>query len=200
MTFDGSNRRKPDISAPGTNVRSSYPTSGYINLSGTSMATPEVAGAVALLWSAVPALRGQVTMTEQILNDSAVHLNSSACGSSGWPNNTFGYGRLDVKAAYDLASLPAGVLTGSVSSSAGGLPISGAHVAVDRDLLDYHTTSSSAGLYGFNVLSGTYTVSVSALGYLPFVLGHVSLPGGITTTLPITLTPALVYDFPIIAR
>jgi hypothetical protein len=159
-----------------------------------------VAGAVALLWSALPALRGQVTMTEQILNDSAVHLDSTECGSSGWPNNTFGYGRLDIKAAYDLASLPAGVLTGTVASSAGGLPISGAHVAASRDLLNYTAATGPTGAYHVNVLSGTYTVSASAFGYLPVTLGHVSLPSGITTTLPITLTPALVYFWPVFAR
>jgi subtilisin family serine protease len=99
VTSDGSNRRKPDISAPGTSTRSSTRDGGYGLSSGTSMAAPHVAGAVALLWSAHPAYRHEITFTEQLLNQSAVHLSSSACGSSDWPNNTFGYGRLDVAAA-----------------------------------------------------------------------------------------------------
>jgi len=106
VTVDGSNRRKPDISAPGTSIRSSVPGGGYSTMSGTSMAGPHVAGAVALLWSARPALKHQVASTEQILSDSAVHISSSACSSSGWPNNTYGYGRLDVKAAVDAGAGP----------------------------------------------------------------------------------------------
>jgi serine protease AprX len=96
---DGSGRRKPDIAAPGTVIRSSTRDSGYGYMSGTSMAAPHVAGAIALLWSALPAYRRQITFTENLLDDSAVHLTSTECGSSGWPNNTFGYGRLDVAAA-----------------------------------------------------------------------------------------------------
>lgn len=99
VTIDGSNRRKPDIAAPGTSTRSSTRNGDYGSSSGTSMAAPHVAGAVALLWSAHPAYRHEITFTEQLLNQTAVHLSSSACGSSGWPNNTFGYGRLDVLAA-----------------------------------------------------------------------------------------------------
>jgi subtilisin family serine protease len=70
------------------------------------MATPHVAGAVALLWSAQPQLRNDIEATEAILNESAVPLSSTGCDSgSGFPNNIFGYGRLDVKAAVDYALL-----------------------------------------------------------------------------------------------
>jgi serine protease AprX len=102
---DGSNRRKPDISAPGTSTRSAYRTSNttYASLSGTSMATPHVAGAVALVVSVQPKLRGQVATIEGILTDTAVPISTTSCSGSGVPNNVYGYGRLDVKAAADMA-------------------------------------------------------------------------------------------------
>src|SRR5213080_4429897 len=63
VTRDGSNRIKPDITAPGTTVRSAWngSDSQYISIDGTSMATPHIAGAMALLWSALPDLRHQIT-------------------------------------------------------------------------------------------------------------------------------------------
>jgi serine protease AprX len=102
---DGSIRRKPDLTAPGTSIYSSVPGGGYSSVwSGTSMATPHVAGGVALLWSARPWLRDSITATTAILEASAVPISSTACSSGGVPNNLYGYGRLDVKAAVDLAA------------------------------------------------------------------------------------------------
>jgi Subtilase family len=68
-------------------------------MSGTSMATPHVAGAVALLWSARPGLKNNIELTEEILNNSAVPISTTDCSSSGIPNNVYGYGRLDIHAA-----------------------------------------------------------------------------------------------------
>jgi subtilisin family serine protease len=130
VTVDGSNRIKPDISAPGNPVRSAWNTSdsSYVSISGTSMATPHVAGGTALLLSARPILHHDVAMQRTVLNNSAFHLNSTLCSSSGYPNNTFGYGRLDAQAAYQYL-----LLTGAVSRKTQGgagtfdinLPLSG---------------------------------------------------------------------------
>ncbi len=108
VTSDGSMRMKPDLAAPGTNVRSSYNSSNnsYAFLSGTSMATPHVAGAVALLWSAHPELQNDIPDTENILNASAHHILSNECtgGTPTTPNNTYGNGRLDILAAVNSVS------------------------------------------------------------------------------------------------
>lgn len=112
VTLDGSGRLKPDITAPGVSVRSSTRTSltSYGSLSGTSMSGPHVAGAVALLWSAQPALRNDIPATEAVLNESAVDVMSTACSSpASVPNNTWGYGRLDVKAAVDQLAVVSAV-------------------------------------------------------------------------------------------
>ncbi|MEV4491526.1 S8 family serine peptidase [Micromonospora coxensis] len=62
---------KPDLLAPGADVLSAMPGGGYATLDGTSMATPQVAGVVALMWSANPALVGDLTRTRDILRDTA---------------------------------------------------------------------------------------------------------------------------------
>ncbi|MCS6773541.1 MAG: S8 family serine peptidase [Anaerolineae bacterium] len=93
---------KPDIVAPGVFVRSagSSTPGQYVFLSGTSMATPHVAGVAALVWSAAPWLRGDVDATEQLLRATARPLTTTAqtCGGTpgtAVPNNTFGYGLID---------------------------------------------------------------------------------------------------------
>lgn len=111
VTADGSNRIKPDITAPGTSNRSSYNTSdtAYASLSGTSMATPHIAGATALLWSAMPSLRHQLSATRDALNSSAHFISSTQCGTAGPPNNVYGFGRVDILAAVQAPTISSAV-------------------------------------------------------------------------------------------
>ena len=101
VTVDGSGRLKPDVVAPGAGVRSSIPGGGHGSKSGTSMAGPHVAGAVALLWSAAPDLVGDVDATERIIAQTARPRVDTSCGGdpSGRPNNVYGWGIVDALAA-----------------------------------------------------------------------------------------------------
>jgi subtilisin family serine protease len=128
VTADGSGRIKPDIAAPGTNTRSAVNTcdSCYSgNFSGTSMATPHIAGAMALLWNAIPSLRHQLTASRDALNNSAVHISDTQCGDAGPPNNVYGWGRVDILAAVGGVSpspTPTATPTPTVTPSASPTP------------------------------------------------------------------------------
>jgi subtilisin family serine protease len=82
---------KPEVSAPGVNVRSTYNNGSYTTMSGTSMAGPHVAGAFLLL---------RQYNTDATTDTIKMALISSARdeGASG-NDNTFGWGFIDVNAA-----------------------------------------------------------------------------------------------------
>jgi hypothetical protein len=106
VTSDGSFRVKPDLLAPGVGVVSAMPDATYSPLSGTSMAGPHASGVVALVWSANPALIGDIAGTETILMQSA-QIYSGALpncpGAADFPSTATGYGILDAFRAVQIA-------------------------------------------------------------------------------------------------
>lgn len=107
VTLDGSGRLKPNVVAPGAAVRSCIRNGGYAHFWGTSMAGPHVAGLVALILSARPDLAGEVDEIEDIIEQTAVpKFGGQDCNDStglAYPNNTYGYGRIDALAAVTRA-------------------------------------------------------------------------------------------------
>lgn len=87
---------KPEVSAPGMNVRSAVGMNGYASYSGTSMASPHVSGAVLLLKEAFPQLSGR-----QILN--ALYQTAVDLGDPG-EDNVYGRGMISLPAAFNFLS------------------------------------------------------------------------------------------------
>lgn len=129
VLVDGSGRPKPDISAPGVSVLSARLMSDVTqtpqtrSISGTSMAAPHVAGASALLWSAVPPLVGDIDQTEEILRTTAMPSTSPMTGCTDGTEAGYDYahgnGNLNIMAAIDngLARYPISI-TVSLTTSA----------------------------------------------------------------------------------
>lgn len=90
---------KPDISAPGVNIRSSIPGGQYELRSGTSMAGPHISGIAALIYSVNKTLT--VDQVEEIIKQSATPLTDSDHVST--PNHAYGYGKANAYLAVKLA-------------------------------------------------------------------------------------------------
>jgi subtilisin family serine protease len=109
----GSYGLKPDLSAPGVDITAAKPGGGYQTMSGTSMATPHIAGTAALLKERHP------DWTAQRLKDA---LMSSSALLGGYTPFEQGTGRVDALAAVD-STVQA---TGSVDTAVFRWPNAGA--------------------------------------------------------------------------
>lgn len=180
---------KPDIGAPGGLIRSTYPLElgGYATISGTSMSSPHVAGAAALLLQARPNTPAQAV--RGILQNSADPKDWWGLPGVGYIDNVHrqGAGMLDIDDAI-LATTkitPAKIATGE--SEAGPysqtltIENNGAS-AVTYDLSFVNALSTGANTFtvGFNLSNASVAFSAAS----------VTIPAGGSASVDATINPA----------
>ncbi len=171
---------KPDVSAPGVQITSAVPGGGYESWDGTSMATPHVAGVVALILDALDATSFQSPTSQysipelvyKALTETAIDL-----GEQG-QDTRYGWGRVDayaaVQRAIELAQGGSGggggepqpqpaTIYGYVYDAATGDALAGAKVTIVETGDSVYTNTD--GYFSFTVSPGTYTVKVEKSGY-----------------------------------
>jgi hypothetical protein len=142
---------KPEVTAPGVDVCSSFP-GGYHCWSGTSMAGPHTAGAVALLKELKPDIT--VDELEELLKSTAVDL-----GRQG-PDNDYGWGELNLyQAASQIA--PGGTVSGQVQDSSDpGKTVAEVIIKAKNQKEEEITTQSkSDGSFRFFLSAGTWKIA-----------------------------------------
>ncbi|HET9346132.1 MAG TPA: carboxypeptidase regulatory-like domain-containing protein [Candidatus Limnocylindrales bacterium] len=175
----------PDVSAPGVNVVSSVPGDGYEAFDGTSMAAPHTSGAIALILSAEPTLLGDINnygVTTDTLRGTAVDRLDDSCGGAedGDPNNVYGDGRIDAKAAVDLVAT-GGTLSGRVTDIDTDDPIPGATITASDGEREFVAIADSNGEYSLFLAAGSYLVTAQAFGYAPGIASGVEIVTDETT-------------------
>ncbi|MEQ6388087.1 S8 family serine peptidase [Bacillaceae bacterium S4-13-58] len=133
---------KPDVSAPGVNIVSTYPGEGYAALQGTSMSSPHVAGAAALLLQ-----KNTDWDTEDVkaaLMNTAVDIIDPVTGEA-YAHNTQGAGSIRIVDALNTDSL---VTPGSYSF---GKFVKDSGKQVERESFEIQNLSDEDKNYSFDV-------------------------------------------------
>ena len=146
--------RKPNVSAPGVDVYSGDLNGGYVNMSGTSMSAPHVAGVIALMFQAFPEL--SVAAIEDILKATAVDF-----GNEGF-DYKFGDGRVNALAAVEKTLNSGRLVLENQNSSQGKLIIK-----IEPGNSHFELTNDED--LDIALPQGSYTININKFGYKSIV-------------------------------
>jgi len=183
---------KPDIGAPGGNIFSTYPLAlgGYATLSGTSMATPHIAGSVALLLQARPHL--PANGVRDLLQNNAVPANWNGNPSLGFLDNVnvqgAGLAHIDRTILNTVSVAPGKIAVGDASHG----PVTQALTFTNTGTVPvtYNLSNASALATGPNQLAAVAEFNVP--GSVSFSAPSVTVPAGGSASVNATITaPAI---------
>lgn len=174
------NETKPEVAAPGVNVRSTMPGGGYAIADGTSMAAPHVAGLAALLLQADPSLSPDEI--EALLTSTATPISTKH------PNNNSGWGIVDAYAA--------GLqVTGNGELLVDVVRTDGAYISRPRLQITQRDGSTEVSLNGDTsgritvaLTPGRYDLTASTFGFEPANAYSIEVLRGSQTSVRISLT------------
>ena len=190
---------KPDIGAPGGSIRSTYPLDhpggdhSYATLSGTSMASPYTAGAVALLLEARPSTPAAVV--RDILQNSADPKAWSLSPAAGLPDSVHrqGAGMLDVMGAIRSTTLisPGKLSLGEVESGSvtRTLTVANNGPTMVTYALSHVAAVATRGTYPGTPAPPNPLQFLNAPSSVAFSPGSVTVAAGSTATVDVTITP-----------
>jgi bacillopeptidase F len=173
---------KPEVVAPGVDVRSSVPGGGYSTMSGTSMASPHVTGAVAVIRGVNPDL--DVDTIKEILMATAHDLPFN---NPDGEDNTFGHGVIDLYEACLIAQSGYGFIEGRVEDIDNN-GIGNALIEIQNSTRFTRADDNGDYIIGLPA-DTTYAVRASFFGYIPEE-DTVTITPGDTSTLNFTLLSA----------
>lgn len=173
---------KPDVMAPGTNIRSSAAGGAYAVRNGTSMAAPHVTGLAALLLQADPSL--SLDRLEAIITGTARPLADPA------PDSVTGWGLVDAYQAA-LVATSSGILAGEIRRQVDGalLPHGQVRVLTHDSARLMIVRADGGGRFRAALAPGTYDLEATAFAYDRRFVQGVQIRSGMTTTQVFTLTP-----------
>jgi len=143
-----------DVAAPGLGIYSTTKNNSYGYMSGTSMASPYVAGLAALVFTTVSDPSGNHNPNYEVR--SRIESSCDDIGITG-----IGSGRINAYRAVQTTATT-GSIAGTVTDSGDGMPVAGATVS---DGLRASVTDASGQYIITGVPVGSYTLTASAEGY-----------------------------------
>ncbi|MCK9224452.1 MAG: S8 family serine peptidase [Candidatus Muirbacterium halophilum] len=150
--FNGEFTQKPDWTAPGVDIISVESNGDYVQMSGTSMASPHIAGLCALILESGKQL--SVEDIRYILRKSCSNSNSNEYSKD------YGYGFVNGKRALDIV-MNGSVLKGKVDNN----------IVCDIKILENGRIiqTDENGVFSVFLLQGDYNIEVMSYGYKTLV-------------------------------